>query len=142
MENTINPVAGAHFEQVFSFTQEDVIRFAEVTGDNNPVHLDEAYAASTLFKRPILHGFLAGSVFSRVFGTKFPGRGTIYLSQQLSFKRPMYADERYTASFDIKETNAARGTLFLECRIFDASGKICLEGEARLMNKAIFSEPG
>ncbi|MFO7257209.1 MAG: MaoC family dehydratase [Bacteroidota bacterium] len=76
-------------------------RFAEVTGDVNPVHLDPAYAATTPFRKPILHGFLSASVFSKVFGTIFPGHGTIYVSQEMSFKRPMYPGERYTATFTI-----------------------------------------
>ena len=56
------------FRHTFSFTQEDVIKFAEVTGDKNPLHLDADYAAKTPFSQPIMHGFLAGSVFSKIFG--------------------------------------------------------------------------
>ena len=85
----------SQFEHLFSFTQEDVEAFAKVTGDNNPVHLDESYAAKTMFKRPIMHGMLGAAVFSKVFGTMFPGEGTIYLSQSLSFLKPMYVSENY-----------------------------------------------
>ena len=73
----------SQFEHLFSFTQKDVEAFAKVTGDNNPVHLDESYAAKTMFKRPIMHGMLGATVFSKVFGTMFPGEGTIYLSHYL-----------------------------------------------------------
>jgi len=61
------------YRLTFSYSQEQVNKFAEVTGDNNPLHLDEEYAATTMFKRPIMHGFLGGSVFSKIFGTLFPG---------------------------------------------------------------------
>jgi acyl dehydratase len=63
----------------FRFSQDEVNRFAEVTGDKNPVHTDADYAAKTMFKRPIMHGMLSASLFSKVFGTLFPGEGTIYL---------------------------------------------------------------
>ena len=68
----------------FKFSQEDVNLFAEVTGDKNLVHLNSDFASKTVFKRPIIHGMLGASVFSKVFGVMFPGEGTIYLKQ--SFK--------------------------------------------------------
>lgn len=132
---------GESFGHPFSFTAEDVARFAEITGDVNPVHLDEAFAATTPFRRPILHGFLSGSVFSKVFGTIFPGAGSIYLSQELTFKRPMYPGQHYEARFTIVETDPARGTLVIEGTIADENGKVCLEGVGRLMNKAVFTRP-
>ncbi|HEY4655005.1 MAG TPA: MaoC family dehydratase [Cyclobacteriaceae bacterium] len=140
MEQPVKPVAGASFEHAFSFTQADVERFAEVTGDSNPVHLDAAYAATTPFRRPILHGFLSGSVFSKVFGTLFPGKGSVYLSQELNFRRPMFADQRYRASFTILETDPTKGTLAIAGKILDENGKVCLEGAARLMNKGLFTD--
>ncbi|HEY8513218.1 MAG TPA: MaoC family dehydratase [Cyclobacteriaceae bacterium] len=130
---------GETFTHSFSFSQADIERFAEVTGDVNPVHLDPAYAATTPFRKPILHGFLSASVFSKVFGTIFPGHGTIYVSQEMSFKRPMYPGERYTATFTIRETDAAKGTLVIEGRITDEKGKVCLEGVGKMINKAVFT---
>ena len=87
----------------FQFSQEEVNRFAEVTGDKNPVHTDAEYAAKTMFKRPIMHGMLSASLFSKVFGTLFPGEGTIYLKQSLNFLKPMYVDVTYEAVFTVKE---------------------------------------
>lgn len=130
---------GEKLEHTFSFSQQDVIDFASVTGDNNPVHLDEAYAETTAFKKPIMHGFLSGSVFSKVFGTIFPGKGSIYLSQQMSFKRPMFVDQEYKATFEIMEADPAKGTMTIQGRVLDANGKVCLEGEGRLLNKAVFT---
>lgn len=136
---SIKPVVGEQFEHTFRFTQDDVVKFAAVTGDVNPVHLDEQYAAATPFRKPILHGFLSGSVFSKVFGTIFPGEGSIYLSQQMFFKRPMYADQEYHATFTIIETDAGKGTLTIAGKILDTNGKVCLEGEGKLMNKGVFN---
>ncbi len=134
----IKPSVGEQFEHTFRFTQADVIKFSEVTGDVNPVHLDETYAANTPFKKPILHGFLSGSVFSKVFGTIFPGEGTIYLSQQLNFRRPMYAGQSYQATFVIRETDPSKGLVVIGCEILDERGKKCLNGEAVLVNRAVF----
>jgi acyl dehydratase len=136
----IKPVVGEVYEHTFSFTQQDVIRFSEVTGDINPVHLNAAYAAQTPFKKPIMHGFLSGSIFSKVFGTIFPGEGTIYLMQQLIFKRPMFTDHVYVARFSIAEIDLEKFTLLVNCKIVDPEGKICLEGDAKLLNKRVFEE--
>jgi acyl dehydratase len=135
----IKPTPGEQFEHSFRFSQADVVSFANVTGDKNPVHLDEAYAATTPFKKPILHGFLSGSVFSKVFGTLFPGEGSIYLSQTMAFKRPMYVDHDYLASFTIVAAEPTKGLLTITGKITDNNGKVCLEGEGTLMNKSVFS---
>ena len=95
------------YKHDFSFSQEDIIKFAEVTGDKNPVHLDANYAATTMFKVPIMHGMLGASLFSKVFGTLFPGEGTIYLKQSLSFMKPMFVDTAYEAVFTVKEIISA-----------------------------------
>ena len=136
----IMPLAGEQFQHSFRFAQADVVKFAGVTGDVNPVHLDEQYAATTPFKKPILHGFLSGSVFSKVFGTIFPGEGSIYLSQSMTFKRPMYVEEEYVATFTITEADASKGILTIAGKITDSNGKVCLEGEGKLMNKGVFIE--
>ena len=72
---------GKKWEHSFLFTQEDVDTFAQVTGDTNPIHLDEEYASKSIFKKRVVHGALSNSIFSKVFGTITPGKGTIYLSQ-------------------------------------------------------------
>ena len=130
---------GEQFDHGFSFSQDDVVAFANVTGDHNPVHLDAAYASQTPFKRPILHGFLSASVFTRVFGTIFPGPGSIYMSQELNFKRPMYPDQHYVATFLITETDSVKGTMTIACKITDSNGKVTLDGVARLLNKSLFN---
>ena len=93
---------GDQFSTELFFSQQDVIAFARISGDANPLHLDPDFAAQTLFKRPIMHGMLSASVFSRVLGMDFPGPGTVYLSQSLEFKAPMYVDTVYRAHFVIQ----------------------------------------
>lgn len=123
------------YKHEFSFSQQDVMKFAEVTGDKNPVHLDAEYAASTLFKVPIMHGMLGASLFSKVFGTLFPGEGTIYLKQSLSFMKPMFVDMKYDAVFTVKEINKEKHRATIETTIIDKnSGALCTSGEATVMN--------
>lgn len=124
----------SQFEHLFSFKQEDVVAFANVTGDNNPVHLDESYAASTMFKKPIMHGMLGATVFSKVFGTMFPGEGTIYLSQSLTFLKPMYVNENYKALFSVKELMLEKNRALFSTEIFNSDGKLVMTGEALVMN--------
>lgn len=119
----------------FKFSQDEVNRFAEVTGDKNPVHTDADYAAKTMFKRPIMHGMLSASLFSKVFGTLFPGEGTIYLKQSLSFLKPMYVDVNYEAVFTVKEIIKEKNRATVETQIKDKStGVVCTTGEATVMN--------
>ena len=96
----------------------DVEAFARLTGDNNPVHLDDTYAATTRFGRRIAHGMLAVSYISAVLGTTFPSPGTIYLSQNVSFLAPVYLGDTITATVTVSKFRAEKGvlTLLTECR--------------------------
>lgn len=126
---------GQTYTHEFSFTQKDVEQFAAVTGDNNPVHLDAAYAAGTMFKKPIMHGFLGGAVFSKIFGTLFPGEGTIYLKQTMSFMRPMFVDTVYEARMTVKEVNREKHRMTVETVIADKNtGDVTISGEATVMH--------
>jgi acyl dehydratase len=123
------------YKHEFSFNQSDIIKFSEVTGDKNPVHLDANYAATTMFKVPIMHGMLGASLFSKVFGTLFPGEGTIYLKQSLAFLKPMFVDTAYEAVFTVKDINTEKHRATIETIIVDkATGAICTSGEATVMN--------
>lgn len=127
--------AGTTYNHTFRFTQKEVELFAQVTGDKNPVHLDADYAAKTMFKRPIMHGFLGGSVFSKVFGTLFPGQGTIYLKQSMAFMRPMFVDTDYEVKMTVKEVNKEKHRATVETVIADkATGDVVINGEATVMN--------
>ncbi|MDR1005754.1 MAG: MaoC family dehydratase [Bacteroidales bacterium] len=121
-----------------NFTQERVNVFAQVTGDNNPIHIDEAYAAQTPFGRPIVHGFFAGSVFSKVFGTLFPGEGTIYMYQEMAFLSPVFVGTDYKAKFEVVEVNSEKHRAVVKCTLEDSDGKIAISGQAKLMHKERF----
>ncbi|MDI9863728.1 MaoC family dehydratase [Flectobacillus sp. DC10W] len=119
----------------FSFTQDDVILFAKVSGDNNPLHLDAEFAATTPFKRPIIHGALASSIFSKVMGTEFPGFGSVYLKQVSEFKRPMFVDTDYEAVFTVVNIDEKKHVAEIKCEIFDvATNKKTTDGMATIMN--------
>ena len=123
------------YRLTFSYSQEQVNKFAEVTGDNNPLHLDEEYAATTMFKRPIMHGFLGGSVFSKIFGTLFPGEGTIYMNQTMNFMRPMFVDTEYEAVMTITEITREKNRAKVQTQVIDkTTGKVTISGEATVIN--------
>lgn len=135
----VEPIVNATFEHHFRFTQDDVIRFAELTGDNNPLHLDAEYAATTNFKRPIIHGMLGATVFTKVLGTQFPGFGSIYLKQTLEFLRPMYVDTDYKVVFTIKTINPDKHIAEIAGEIFDVNTKkIATRGLATMINEEKF----
>lgn len=124
---------GETYIHSFTITQAQVNAFAEVSGDNNPLHLNAEYAAETVFKKPIIHGMFGASIISCVLGTKFPGEGAVYLKQGLEFMRPMYVDVAYEARFIVKEIDE-KGRATLQTDIYDqVTGKICTRGEATVM---------
>lgn len=124
---------GEVFTYEFSFKQKDVELFAKATGDYNPIHLDSEYASKTMFKTPIIHGFLGGSIFSRVFGTIWPGEGTIYLKQDLKFLSPMRADHNYLAKFEVNEVFPEKNRALINTSVFDED-RICIAGQAVIIH--------
>jgi acyl dehydratase len=135
----IEPVVDARFEHLFKFTQEEVERFAELTGDNNPIHLDAAYAATTNFKKPIIHGMLGATVFTKILGTQYPGFGSIYLKQTLEFLRPMYVETDYNAVFTIKSIDNAKHIAEITTEILDVqTKKVVTRGMATMINQEKF----
>ena len=113
-------------------SEADIIAFAEVTGDKNPVHLDEKYAAGTLFKERIAHGMLTAGYISAVFGMELPGPGAIYVSQTLNFRGPVKIGDRVVAKVRVMELYPAKRRARFEC-ICSVDGKPVLEGEAVLL---------
>ncbi len=121
---------------VFRFSQVEVEAFARVTGDNNPLHLDADFAAQTPFKRPIIHGMLGASIFTKVLGTEFPGFGSVYMSQTIDFLRPMFVDTDYEATFTVQTINPDKHTAEISCEIRDRqTGKVTTRGIATLMHR-------
>jgi acyl dehydratase len=126
---------GQTFNAPLRYSQADVAAFAQVTGDNNAIHLDAEYAATTVFKRPVIHGMLGATIFSKIFGTQWPGQGTIYLKQSLAFKAPMLVDTDYEARCEVLSVNAERHRATVSTTIVDVStGTVVLSGEAEILN--------
>ena len=110
----------------------DITQFADVTGDKNPVHLDEAYAAKTIFKAPIAHGMLTAGYISTVFGMELPGPGAIYISQTLNFRAPVMIGDEVIARVKVMELYPAKRRARFDC-VCLVAGKPVVEGEAILM---------
>lgn len=125
-------VIGMEASYTRTVTAEDIIQFADVTGDRNPVHLDADYAAQTLFKAPIAHGMLTAGYISTVFGMELPGPGAIYVSQTLNFRGPVRVGDHVVAKVKVMELYPAKRRARFDC-LCHVSGKPVLEGEAVLM---------
>lgn len=111
-------------------TDKDIRAFAEVTGDHNPVHLDEAFAQKTRFGHRIAHGMLGASLVSAVLGTQLPGEGSIYLSQSLQFLGPVYIDDTVTARVTVQKVREEKSIVTLETVCENQRGETLIRGEA------------
>jgi 3-hydroxybutyryl-CoA dehydratase len=117
------------FNRQFKLSPDLVEKFAQASTDFNPVHLDEDYASKTIFKKRIAHGFLIGSFISAVLGNDFPGNGTIYLSQLMKFKAPVYLNDTIKVYVEIVEF-MEKGRLKIATRCINQDGIIVIDGEA------------
>lgn len=113
-------------------TDADIRAFADVSGDHNPVHVDEAFAAATPFKGRIAHGMLSGAYISALIAGELPGPGAIYISQVLNFKRPVRINDELVTTVTVTALDEAKGraTLATVCTVND---KAVVEGEAVIM---------
>ncbi len=120
--------------EVFSktITEADLLMFAGVSGDTNPLHLDQDFASRTMFEGRIAHGMLTGSLVSTVLGTKLPGPGAVYVSQQLKFLAPVRIGDTVIARAVVADINLERRRVRLETTCWVGETKV-LEGEAILM---------
>jgi 3-hydroxybutyryl-CoA dehydratase len=124
------PGMSASFTKTLS--ERDIFLFASASGDRNPVHLDDAYASRTQFGGRIAHGMLSASVISAAIAMRLPGPGSIYLSQDLQFRRPVKLGETVCATVTVKEIVANRRRVVLETRC-EVNGLIVVEGTAVVM---------
>ena len=113
-----------------TITDEDIRAFAELTGDRNPVHLDEEYAAGTRFGRRIAHGMLGASLISTLLASELPGRGAVYLSQSLRFVAPVYPGDTVTARAKVLRVREDKPVATLETVCVNQRGELLIEGEA------------
>ena len=121
--------SGEYSHQV---TEKDINAFADISGDRNPVHLDEEFAKTTFFAGRIAHGMLSAGYISTVLGTIMPGPGSIYLSQTLRFKAPVRIGDNVTAKVTVQEIDAAKKRVKFET-VCLVGGKAVIEGEALIM---------
>ncbi len=115
------------------FSQEDVERFAELSGDHNPIHLDNTYAQSSFFQGRIVHGMLVASLISSILGNTLPGPGSIYLRQELQFTAPVHPGDEVTATVIVIDWNPHNGKITLSTQVTNSDKKVVISGEARLM---------
>lgn len=129
---------GDAYEDRVTFSQEDVILFSQITGDTNPIHIDQEFASKSVFGRLVVHGMYAGCSFSRVLGTIFPGKGSINLYREFTFIRPVFVNEEYTMFFKIVGIDTSNHIGTLKCRLKNKEGKICIDCLTRLKNEERF----
>ena len=113
-------------------SEANIVAFAEISGDRNPVHLDADYAAMTMFKERIAHGMLSAAYISAVFGMKLPGPGAIYMSQTLKFKAPVKIGDTVVTTVKVAELMPEKRRARFEC-VCTVNDKPVVEGEAMLM---------
>jgi|SRR5580658_2470153 3-hydroxybutyryl-CoA dehydratase len=113
-------------------TEADVVKFAQISGDHNPVHLDEAFALQTRFKGRIVHGMLSASFLSTVIASRLPGPGTIYLAQNLSFRAPVRIGDKVEAKVTVIDIVPDRARVMLKtvCRVGET---VVIDGDALVM---------
>lgn len=122
---------GQKAEAIRKFDKQAVLDFATLTGDFNPVHFDEAYAANTIFKKPIVHGPLVLTLVTTLFANELPGSGSVYLSHDVQYKLPVYYDDVITARLEVIEINS-KNHVFLSTICYNQEGNIVMTGVARL----------
>ena len=116
-----------------TITDEMIRAFADLTGDTNPVHLDDAYAATTRFGRRIAHGMIAAGLISATLANDLPGPGTVYLSQTLQFKAPVYPGDTIMTTVEVKTVRPDKPIITLSTTCTNQDNKVVLEGEAVVM---------
>jgi len=113
---------------------DDVIRkFAELSGDYNPIHLDEEFAAKTRFKKRIAHGMISGALISAVLGNEFKERKIVYLSQTMRFIAPVFVDDTITATATVKAIREDKPIITVETVCTNQNGEKVVKGEGKIM---------
>jgi len=125
--------AGDSAEMTKTIEQADIDAFADLTGDHNPVHVDEEFAKTTRFGRRIAHGMLTASLISAVLANKLPGEGSVYLGQTLQFVAPVFPGDTITARVTIKEVREGKAIVKLDTVCMNQRDEIVLRGEATVL---------
>lgn len=114
-------------------TYEDVVTFANLSGDVNPIHLDDDYAKKSIFGEKVVHGMLVASLISRIIGNELPGNGSIYLSQNLRFLKPVKIDDYVTAEVKISKIDEKTNIIYLDTRCYKDDNTNVIIGEASVL---------
>jgi 3-hydroxybutyryl-CoA dehydratase len=133
---------GVSVETSTTITAREIDLFAEATGDRNPVHLDEAFAATTQFGGRIAHGMLTAGLVSAAIASKLPGPGSIYLGQTLRFTKPVRLGDTVTVRLEIIEVITAKRRVRLATVCTNQKGETVLDGEATVMVPGERAPPG
>jgi 3-hydroxybutyryl-CoA dehydratase len=126
-------VIGQSAEFAKTITETDIVLYAGLTGDMNPLHIDEVAATSSRFGKRVAHGMLTAGLISAVLGMKLPGPGAIYLSQWLQFTRPVHIGDTVTAKVAVAELFAEKRRAKLATTCTNQDGKTVIEGEAMVL---------
>jgi pimeloyl-ACP methyl ester carboxylesterase/acyl dehydratase len=124
---------GQTYHSTVVITAEMIDRFAQSTGDHNPIHIDEDYAKETTFKSRVAHGMLLAGILSGLLGTRFPGMGTVYLSQTLKFIKPVFIGDEITMQLRVLECFREKNRVRIETLCLNQRGDTVLAGEALVM---------
>ena len=116
-----------------TFNENDVLTFAEISGDQNPIHIDPKFAASSQFERQIVHGMLTAGLISAILGVQLPGPGCIYLKQELNFRAPVFFNDTVTATVTVTNLREDKPTITLSTSCTNQDGTLVLDGEAILI---------
>ncbi|MFN7312342.1 MAG: MaoC family dehydratase [Bacteroidota bacterium] len=130
---------GDVFEHEVIYTQDQVNAYAQISGDTNPLHINEEAGKASIFGKCIIHGHLSASVFTKIFGTLLHADGHIYMKQNTTFLKPMFVNTPYKAVITVKEIFPEKNRVLYETKVIDAaSGDTTISGEALLMNKKAY----
>jgi acyl dehydratase len=124
------PAVGMNASLSRTITEDDILLFALVSGDHNPIHLDAEYAERSFFGKRIAHGFLIGSLISAVLGNELPGPGSIYLGQTLKFLAPIHISDTVTVTVKVIEVREDKRVVTLHTECTNQHGTLVLSGEA------------
>ncbi|HEY5902053.1 MAG TPA: MaoC family dehydratase [Anaerolineales bacterium] len=130
------PKQGDNASRSLTITDETIRAFADLSGDHNPVHLDDAYAAGTRFGRRIAHGMIAASLISATLANELPGPGSVYLSQTLTFKGPVFPGDTVTATVEVQQVRPDKPIVTLSTVCTKQDGTVVLEGQAVILAAA------